>query len=170
MMDLKENGTIVHTAHGVGKIKGTTTKVIDGHKRLFFTVKTDKLTYWIPAKDPNTERIRKLRAPSTFQTVLSLIRKKPKKLSNNFRSRLKHLNKELAKCSLKANAILIRDLHGRNMEKSLHINESRIFEKLKKNFVREWAISAGIVEEEALGKLEEALSASTQKTLEKSPQ
>ena len=85
-MKLKENNMIVHAAHGVGTIKGKTTKVINGHKKKFFTVKTDKLTYWIPAKDPNTERIRKLRAPSTFQSVLTLIRKKPKKLSNNLMS------------------------------------------------------------------------------------
>jgi len=164
MMDLKENNRIVHAAHGVGTIKGMTTKVIDGHKKIFYTVKTDKLTYWIPAKEPNTERIRKLRAPSTFQSVLTLIRKKPRKLPNNFRSRLKHVNEELAKCSLKSNAELIRDLHGRNMEKSLHINESRIFEKLKKQFITEWSISAGIEEEEAYQKLEDALSESFEKT------
>jgi len=164
MMDLKENHRIVHAAHGVGTIKGMTTKMIDGHKKLFYTVKTDKLTYWIPANDPNTERIRKLRAPSTFRSVMTLIRKKPKKLANNFRSRLKYINEELAKCSLKSNAKLIRDLHARNMEKSLHINESRIFEKLKKQFIREWSLSADISEEEALDKLECALTQSIRKS------
>jgi len=164
-MKLKVNNKIVHAAHGVGTIKGKTTKIIDGHKKMFYTVKTDRLTYWIPAKDPNTERIRKLRAPSTFQSVLTLIRKKPKKLSNNFRSRLKYINGELAKCSLKANAALIRDLHGRNMEKSLHINESRIFDKLKKQFIIEWSISADIDQDEAEQRLNDALSESVEKTL-----
>ena len=163
MMDLKENHRIVHAAHGVGTIKGMTTKMIDGHKKLFYTVKTDKLTYWIPANDPNTERIRKLRAPSTFRSVMTLIRKKPKKLANNFRSRLKYINEELAKCSLKSNAKLIRDLHARNMEKSLHINESRILDKLKTQFIKEWSVSAGIDTAEAHKRLEDALSTSVEK-------
>lgn len=162
IMELKENNKIVHAAHGVGTIKGIATKLIDGRKMLFYTVKTDKLTYWIPANDPNTERIRRVRAPSTFQSALTLIRKKPKKLANNFRSRLKYVNEELAKCSLKSNAMLIRDLHGRNMEKSLHINENRIYDKLKAQFIKEWSISAGINEEAALNKLEDALAQSIQ--------
>jgi RNA polymerase-interacting CarD/CdnL/TRCF family regulator len=164
-MDLKENNRIVHAAHGVGTIKGKATKLIDGRKKLFYTVKTDKLTYWIPANEPNTERIRKVRAPSTFQSALTLIRKKPKKLANNFRSRLKFINEELAKCSLKSNATLIRDLHGRNMEKSLHINESRIFDKLKAQFIKEWSISAGINVEKAEQKLNDALAESIKKSL-----
>jgi RNA polymerase-interacting CarD/CdnL/TRCF family regulator len=164
-MDLKENKRIVHAAHGVGTIKGVATKLIDGRKKVFYTVKTDKLTYWIPANDPNTERIRKVRAPSTFQSALTLIRKKPEKLANNFRSRLKYINEELAKCSLKSNATLIRDLHGRNMEKSLHINESRIFDKLKAQFIKEWSISAGIKVENAEQKLNDALAESIKKTL-----
>ena len=155
-MKLKENNQIVHAAHGVGTIKGTTTKVIDGQKKRFFTVKTNKLTYWIPVKDPSVERIRKLRAPSTFQTVLTLVRKNPKKLSNNFRTRLKYINEQLTKCSLKANATLIRDLYARNMEKGLHINESRIFDKLKQQFIEEWSISAGMEKEEAEEKLNES--------------
>lgn len=159
-MELKENKRIVHAAHGVGTVKGMTTKVIGGQKRTFYTVKTDKLTYWIPATDPHSERIRTLRTPSTFQNALTLIRKKPKILSNNFRSRLKYLNDELAKCSLAANARLIRDLHARNMEKSLHINEGRIFDKLKTQFINEWSISAGIEKEEAEEKLNDALSQS----------
>jgi RNA polymerase-interacting CarD/CdnL/TRCF family regulator len=164
-MDLKENKRIVHAAHGVGTIKGVATKLIDGRKKVFYTVKTDKLTYWIPANDPNTERIRKVRAPSTFQSALTLIRKKPEKLANNFRSRLKYINEELAKCSLKSNATLIRDLHGRNMEKSLHINESRIFDKLKAQFIKEWSISAGIKIEKAEQKLNDALAESIKKSL-----
>jgi len=164
-MELKENEKIVHAAHGVGTIKGMAAKVIDGHKKLFYTVKTDKLTYWIPVKAPNTERIRKVRAPSTFQSALTLIRKKPKKLPNNFRSRLKHVNEELARCTLTSNAALIRDLHWRNIEKSLHINESRIFDKLKNQFITEWSLSAGIKEEKAERKLNDALAESVKKTL-----
>ncbi len=162
-MKLKQNKKIVHAAHGVGTVKGMATKVINGRKKAFYTVKTEKLTYWIPADDPHSDRIRKVRAPSTFQSVLSLIRKKPKKLSNNFRSRLKYLKEKLKKCSLKANAELIRELHGRNMEKSLHINESRIFEKLKRQFINEWSISADISKEEAEQKLNDALAESARK-------
>jgi RNA polymerase-interacting CarD/CdnL/TRCF family regulator len=95
---------------------------------------------------------------------LSTIRKKPQKLDNTYRLRSKHKSDELAKCSLIANARLIRDLHARNRKKRLHVNEKRILEKIKEQFINEWSVSAKISKAEAVNKLSDALLKSTKKT------
>ena len=69
----------------------------------------------------------------------------------------------MAKCSVLANARLIRDMHARNAEKNLHVNEHRTLEKLKDQFANEWAIAAGIEKKTAVAKLEKALSISITK-------
>jgi RNA polymerase-interacting CarD/CdnL/TRCF family regulator len=58
-------------------------------------------------------------------------------------------------------------LHGRNAEKNLHVNEHRTMDKLKDQFVSEWAISADLDKTEARAKMEEALSQSVAKMIEK---
>ena len=148
---------IVHSAHGIGRVKGITIKKLRGEKQVFYRVKTNRLTYWLPVVNFKTDRIRPVRSPATFRAAISTIRKKSKHLNKNFRSRLKYINDELSKCALIANARLIRDLHARNFDKPLHINEGHIYEKLREQYINEWSISANISKAEAEEKLNYAL-------------
>jgi CarD family transcriptional regulator len=159
-MKLKVNDYVVHSAHGVGKIKGLASKVLRGEKRIFFRIETDMLTYWLPVVESQSNRIRLVRAPSTFSNAVSVIRKKPKTMDNFFRARIKHIQDEIAKCSVSCNAILIRDMNGRNVNKGLHMNENRILDRLKSQFVNEWSVSAHIEKSVAEIKLETALHSS----------
>ena len=58
-------------------------------------------------------------------------------------------------------------MHYRDTETPLHVNEHRILEKLKAQFINELAISAGIEKEAAIMKLEDALLHSVQKVSKK---
>jgi len=166
-LELKEGDHIVHASHGVGQITGIERKQLDDEKRVFYVVKTSKLTYWLPVVQSQSGRIRQVCAPSTFQKALSEMRHAPEALSNNFRKRLRYIKEEMEKCSVSSSARLIRDLHGRNAEKNLHVNEMRTMDKLKDQFVSEWAVSAEIDKKEAREKMEDALSQSVAKMLEK---
>ena len=115
--------------------------------------------------ESKSKRIRSVCAPATFTKALSVTRQKPIPLSNNFRTRIKYIKDEMAKCSVLANARLIRDMHARNAEKNLHVNEHRTLEKLKNQFASEWAIAAGIEKKTAAVKLEKALSISIKKMI-----
>ena len=156
-MELHINDKIVHSSLGVGEITKITSKKIDGRKRYYYAVKTEKLTYWFPVENNDSNKIRSVRSASTFTKMLSVIRKKPRKIPDNYRTRLKYIKEEINECSLLAKAKLIRDLHYRNSSKTLHVNEHRILEKLKSQFVNEYAVSAGIDKGNADRKLEEAL-------------
>lgn len=165
VLELKEGDFIVHATHGVGKITGIERKKLQGEKHVFYVVKTDKLTYWLQMVDSNSNRIRSVCAPATFTKALSEVRRKPEPLSNNFRTRIKYIKDEMAKCSVSANARLIRDMHARNAEKNLHVNEHRTLDKLKNQFVSEWAVASGMEKKRVNIKLEEALSKSVAKMI-----
>ena len=162
-LELKEGDFIVHATHGVGRIAGIERKKLQGEKHVFYVVKTDKLTYWLPMMDSKSSRIRSVCAPATFRKALSEIRRVPEPLSNNFRTRIKYIKDQMAKCSVQANARLIRDMHARNAEKNLHVNEHRTLDNLKDQFVREWSVASGMEKQEASMKLEKALSISISK-------
>jgi RNA polymerase-interacting CarD/CdnL/TRCF family regulator len=162
-MDMHINDKIVHASFGVGKIIKRTSKTIGGKKHLYYAVKTEKLTYWLPIKNSDSKKIRPIRSAATFEKMLSTIRKKPQKISDNFRKRNKFINDEINKCSLHANTKLIRDLQYRDSISPLHVNEHRILEKLKIQFINEFAISVDIEKEEAARRLEDALAISARK-------
>ena len=155
----------MHATLGVGMIQGTERKKLQGEKHVFYVVKTDNLTYWLPMMDSKSKRIRSVCAPATFAKALSVVRRKPELLSNNFRTRIKYIKDEMAKCSVLANARLVRDMHARNAEKNLHVNEHRTLEKLKNQFASEWAIAADIEKKTAAAALEKALSISVTKMI-----
>jgi CarD family transcriptional regulator len=165
VLELKEGDYIVHASHGVGKITGIDRKKLQGEKHVFYVVKTDKLTYWLPMMESKSIRIRSVCAPATFRKALSEIRRKPEPLSNNFRTRIKYIKDEMSKCSVLANARLIRDLHARNAEKNLHVNEHRTLDKLKNQFIREWTVAADIDKQKASAEVEKALSTSITKLI-----
>ena len=163
LMKLKVGNYIVHSTHGVGKIVGITTKILQGEKRIFYKIETDTLTYWLPVVETESGRIRLVRSPDTFLNAVSVIRKKPIKMDDFFRTRIKHIKEEIAKSSVSGNAILIRDLNARNVNKGLHLNENQILLKLKSQFINEWSVSAHIEKSEAEIMLETALQSSTEK-------
>lgn len=165
VLELKEGDYIVHATHGVGEIMGIESKKLQNEKHVYYTVKTDKLTYWLELVESKSDRIRSVCAPSTFAKALSIMRREPKPLSNNFRTRIRKIKDEMAKCSVIANARLIRDLHARNAEKNLHVNEHRTMDKLKNQFANEWAVAAGIEKSEATAEMEKALSVSIEKLI-----
>jgi CarD family transcriptional regulator len=165
VLELKEGDYIVHATHGVGEIMGIESKKLQDEKHVYYTVKTEKLTYWLELVESKSARIRSVCAPATFTKALSVMRREPKPLSNNFRTRIRNIKDEMVKCSVIANARLIRDLHARNAEKNLHVNEHRTMDKLKNQFASEWAVSADIDKSEAVAEMEKALSISIEKLI-----
>lgn len=158
-MKLKKGDYIVHTYHGVGKIKEVDVKKLNGKKRSFFRVQTDTMTFWLPLKRISPKKIRKISAPSTINNALSTIRKKPRPLGKNYKARRKNIQEKRKKISLKTQAKLIRDLNGQ-LEQNKNVFETSVFEKVKKQFIDEWQVSAEINRGQAEQKLNKALSKS----------
>lgn len=158
VLRLKKGDLIVHASHGIGEVRGTDIKTFRGIMKTYYQVKTEDLVYWLPVEDSDMDHVRSVSAPSTFNKALSEIRKKPQNLNNNFRIRIHHLKEEQAKCSLASNARLLRDLNARHELKDLHINELRVLDKLKSNFIHEYSAACGLDRKEAESRLEDALA------------
>lgn len=163
---IEKGDYVVHTAHGVGMVTGVEKKELGGKLKEFYRVKTNSLTYWIPVKSVRKDKIRRVSSPHTFENMLSLIRRQPRKIAKQYRSRQKKVSTALTESSLRARARMIRDLHGRQVRKDLNFNDQMALEKLKKHFVEEWVIASGMEKKEAMEKLNQALSASAAKIIE----
>jgi len=155
---LEKGDWVVHHLHGVGQIKGVVKRKVNGKKQMYYRVQTNDLTYYLQVSEDHIKEIRSVSAPSTFRSMLSLIRKEPKQIAEHHRTRKKRIQKAATKLSLKAKARMIRDLYGRQIRKKLNFRDQMTLEKLKKQFVAEWAVSdEKLDKEEAMRKLNDAL-------------
>ncbi len=158
--ELAEGNWVVHAMHGLGQITGRDTKEVLGEKKQFYVIKTDLITYWLPVENKDTQRIRPIASGESFQEAIKLISSEPVKLDDNFRRRLIHIKDQISKCSLEAKAQLIRDIHARDLQKDIHINEKKILENLISQFLEEWQESTGIDTKAARQQLNDALKKS----------
>jgi len=156
----KKGDWIVHTTHGIGKVKGSCSKIIEGKKRACLEIKTTDLTYWLPLTDSSKNHIRFVSSPSIFKEALITISHLPEPLSEDFRVRLSYINEEIAKGSLISKAQLIRDMYERNTRKIIHFNEKRTLEKLEMQFVDELMLACHMNRPTAQAKLNTALQKS----------
>ena len=157
---LEKGSWVVHAHHGLGQVTGVDIKEISGVKNKFYVVKTDQITYWLPVDDQDNQRIRPIASVKSFQSALELISSEPSKLDDNFRRRLIYIKDQISEGSLQGKAQLIRDIHARDLQKDIHINEKKILENLISQFLREWVEATGIEAKSARQQMHEALSKS----------
>jgi len=161
-LELSEGDWIVHCRYGLGQIMGMDSKNLLGDRKAFYVVKTDAMTYWLPVSESGTKRIRPVASKETFEAALAVAAAEPRALEENFRRRLAYIQEQIQAASLLTKAALLRDMHARDVQKDIHINERKILETLKQQFVNERVAACGVDAEQAWTELRQALKKSSQ--------
>jgi len=154
---------IVHARYGVGQVQGIEKKALDGKQKLFFKVKTFDGVYWLPVVNTEVDYIRPITNEGKIKRALTVIRKPPEQLSSNHFQRSRDISEALSEISLLAKARMIRDLHGKQEETKLNLNEENALAKMKRQFLNEWSVVEELDMEVLEERLEQALAASVKK-------
>lgn len=162
-LELSEGDWIVHSRHGLGQITGMDTKELLGDRKVFYVVKTNNITYWLPVAESASERIRPVETPNAFKKALTVAAEEPEPLSENYRRRLAYIKEQSQNSSLLAKIELIRDMHARSVQKDVHINERKILDTMEQQFINEWTSACDINPEDAHAELRVALKKSCEK-------
>ncbi len=160
---------IVHTTHGIGQITGMDTKDLLGEKRVFYVVHTEAVQYWLPVSETDSGRVRPLASTESFEEALVVMGKEPEKLDDNSRRRLLHIEALCGDGTLLSRAQIIRDMHARGYQKYVHVNEKRILDNLKEQFLEEWVVVSEIDANNAVKKMRAALERSCSDLKPKKP-
>ena len=160
---LSKGDWIVHSNYGLGQVKGEDTKVLEGEKNDYYVIQTETATYWLPKNRINANSIRDIAPVKKFHQALKVIKEKPRQMNKDFRKRQSRIVEVIASNTVVELAMLMRDLYWRRKQKKLNQNEKRALDLMKQRFVREWAISAEMNEEDTLSLLEETLAKSVKK-------
>jgi CarD family transcriptional regulator len=168
-LELTEGDWIVHSRHGLGQIIGMDKKELFGDRKVFYIVKTEMITYWLSLSEVDSGRVRPVESAEVFNHALDILASQPEALDNNFRRRLMHIQNLVEDATLLSKAALIRDLHARDVQKDMHVNEKKILENLQRQFQNEWVQSCHISPEDARTRVHEALDRSSVNLVHKKP-
>jgi CarD family transcriptional regulator len=168
-LELAEGDWIVHSRHGLGQIIGMDKKELFGDRKVFYIVKTEMITYWLSLSEVDSGRVRPVESSEVFDHALDILGSEPEALDNNFRRRLMHIQNLVEDATLLSKAALIRDLHARDVQKDMHVNEKKILENLQRQFQNEWVQSCQITSEEARTRVHDALDHSSANLVHKKP-
>jgi RNA polymerase-interacting CarD/CdnL/TRCF family regulator len=148
---------IVHVDHGVGKVKGIERKRLGGEKSKYFRVETNDRIYWIPVDDVDECQVRPIASSTVLRKALKVLRKPARQMESDYKKRLQRIKKARMEGSLLAICKLMRDLIGRQREKSLNDHERRALQFAKNLLLEEWSISADLPIDEARVELQKIL-------------
>ena len=104
---------IVHIYYGVGQILSKEKMTLEGIRQMYFRIKTENSSYWLPLSKIDVNRVRPLASKYQIKKALALTRKPPRKLSNDYKVRRKEISQAINDVSLYSKARMIRDLQGR---------------------------------------------------------
>lgn len=154
---------IVHSRYGVGKIEGIEVKHLSGAEEKFLKVRIQNGVYWMSLDKLDVNYVRPISSKSTIHRYLSVVRKKPRKLANDYRVRNKYISEMLATGSLLDQVRLMRDLNGRQKDKTLTEVENETLQRMRRLFIDEWVACEQIDSSLAEEKLQDALDCSLKK-------
>jgi len=158
---LAKGDWVVHNNHGLGQIISIEIKEMQGERNLFYMIKTKELTYWLPATASSSARVRPIADAETFDEALKVAANEPEPMDANYRQRLAYIHAQIQDSSLLAKAALIRDIHARDVQKDIHINEKSLLELLSQQFINEWEAACDISDSKARAELRQALNESS---------
>jgi RNA polymerase-interacting CarD/CdnL/TRCF family regulator len=131
---------IVHVYYGVGQILSKENMTLEGTRQMYFRIKTENSSYFLPLKKIDLNRVRPLASKYQIKKALALTRKPPRKLSKDYKVRNKEISQAINDISLYSKAKMIRDLQGRRVSDYLNLGEIDRLKNLKEDFCVEWAI------------------------------
>ena len=150
---------IVHAYYGVGQVKETEKKELDGEKQTFQRVETFDGEYWLSVSGTDVEYIRPIASEYQIKRALTMVRKTPEELPESYTQRGKMISDAIKDSSLYTKARMIRDLNAREQEARLNFSEEDALSKMKKQFLDEWSVIKNLDRKILKEKLDEALNA-----------
>lgn len=148
---------IVHLYHGVGQIVGIEKKYLEGEIVSYFKVKTRDSTFWVPVKQVDNVRIRRIASRKDIQEVLNILKRKPRAMSDDHAQRKSRISSVKEDGTLAAMARMVRDLTARQKQTRLNDSEERALNWFTERLLSEWATCFGIRLEEARKRLSQIL-------------
>lgn len=156
-MNFQVGDTVIHSSYGLAEIVGVEEKAIAEQKILYYVVKTNDLTIWIPVNDMDKSNLRLPTTKDDFSNLFSILRSASDPLSNDRKERKAQLLQRMKEGNSESLCRLVRDLSDYRLTKKLNENDSYIFKRAQESLLKEWIFSLSVPLAEAKTELKKIL-------------
>jgi RNA polymerase-interacting CarD/CdnL/TRCF family regulator len=157
-MQFKVGDSVVHVAHGVGRVVRLDEKQITGQEMtLYYEVATQKGTVWVPVGTQPTVRLRHLTSAAELGRYRSVLKSRPASLDPDHRKRHLELAERLKDGSFKTMCETVRDLTAHGWRKPLSEGDLTRLRKARIDLAEEWAAAANTTLEAAAQEIDALL-------------
>jgi len=157
-MDFKPGEWVVHCTHGIGQIIDIEERVFDKQKAVFYAIRINDLTIWVPADENLSTRLRYPVDESGFQALLDTLASEPEALPSDRRERNQYLLDALRDGSAESLCRVIRDLAAYRREKSWSDYDNELMRRSQRTLIGEWSHVLSIAPRDAEVELHKLLT------------
>jgi RNA polymerase-interacting CarD/CdnL/TRCF family regulator len=156
--------TVMHWNHGLGQIMAVEEQEVMGASQLYYVVKFETLTAWVPADKLVASRLRRPTPAPAFQGLFTILSGPAQRLPGDRRERKSQLHTRMGDGNAESICHVIRDLSTLEGEKSLNYEDKAVLKWARTMLLAEWGYSLRVTAtqaEDSLGALlrQPALSA-----------
>ncbi len=156
-MEFQIGDTVMHWSYGLGQIAGKEEKRLTGETKLYYVVKIQELTVWVPADSLLSGRLRWPTPPLAFQELFAILAGPSQSLSGDRRERKSDLHARMAGGDAESICHVIRDLSTLRQTKTLNDDDSATLKRARSMLLGEWGYSLKIPPAQAEDSLSELL-------------
>ena len=137
-MNFQIGDSVVHWSYGLGQIIGLEERAVAGENRLYYEVKIQNFSVWVPADSRLASRLRWPTSARAFKKLFAVLCGPAGTLSGDRHERKSQLHTKMAGGEAKAICQVIRDLTTLQQEKSLNYDDKSTLQRARTLLLGEW--------------------------------
>jgi CarD family transcriptional regulator len=149
---------VVHWTYGLGNIIGKEEREISGKKQVYYEVRVNDLTVWVPADEQVTSRLRQPTSAAEFDQLFSILASPGEPLPENRLERKVEIVEKLKDGRADTLCRVIRDLSCYQQIRALNETDHGLMNRVHNTLIGEWVYALSISVLDAEKELRQILS------------
>jgi RNA polymerase-interacting CarD/CdnL/TRCF family regulator len=148
-MDFHAGDTVMHWTYGLGTIIRLEKRDLMGREAMYYAVRIDDMTVWVPADEKLKTRLRAPSSKAAFKRLLGLLSKPCDPLPQDRHERKLMLADLLKDGRAESLCRVIRGLTAFRHVRSLNDNDQALLRRVESSLLSEWGYALSITPTEA---------------------
>lgn len=148
-MKFQVGDTVMHWNHGLGEIMGVEERNVTGEKQLYYVVKFQTLSVWVPADKLLATRLRAPTPAAAFERLFAILSGPAQALPGDRRERKSELHTRMGNGNAESICHMIRDLSALEGKKALNFEDKAALKWARTMLLGEWGYSLRVTAAQA---------------------
>ena len=143
-MNFRKDEIVVHCSYGLGRIIALDERTLFGRTVLYYAVKIDTMTVWVPADENLAARLRVPTHKSGFKQLFKILKSPGEVLPMDRQARKLQLRERLQDGRAESLCFVIRSIEDFHRKHALNDNDQLLLERARHTISSEWGYAMSI--------------------------